>query len=247
MKIAIAQIESIPNQPASNLKKISDFCAQASGSDLIIFPELADFGYAPQLIKEIAPKTSCLAELKEIAKLNNINIISGHLSIDSSYQNTQIAISNQGILLSEYHKIHLINFPAFKEKSVFSPGTQTKTFQLNHTVIGQSICYDLRFPELYRKLRAENAEILTCSSAWPLQRKDQKMILVRARAVENQAFFVEASAVGDGLSGNSLVISPTGEVIAQGNESEELIKVEIDLNQLTDLRENFNTFGDCVF
>lgn len=250
MKIALGQIESIPNNPKHNLQAIKYLCVNAKKQDcdLIVFPELADFGYDTQAIKEVTPKIY-FEELSLIAKFAGITLITGHLTFKKdNYYNSQIVLSDQGELISKYDKIHLIDHAPFFEKSIFQPGTEVKVFSFKNVIFGQSICYDLRFPELYRSCRAQNASIFVCSSCWPYARLDQKLILARARAIENQCFFIASCASSEErkFSGNSFVISPTGEIITLASTKQELIITEIDLKLVEDLREKFNTFKDVV-
>ncbi|NQT26788.1 hypothetical protein HQ585_15640 [candidate division KSB1 bacterium] len=164
--------------------------------------------------------------------------------------NTSVFINNLGQIKSLYRKIHLfdvnIENSAIKESSRFEPGSTTVTAELNGHQMGFSICYDLRFPELYRKYAQKGVEIICVPSSFTATTgKAHWEILLRARAIENCCFILAPNQVGidgDGVEsyGNSIAINPWGKIIGQGHHSnEEIIYCELDFELLKNVRNDF--------
>jgi predicted amidohydrolase len=153
-------------------------------------------------------------------------------------RNTSVMLGRQGELLGVYRKIHLFDVElesvTLKESAVVEPGDETVVADAPWGRLGLTVCYDLRFPELYRALRGAGAEVLTVPSAFTAQTGPHHWhLLLRARAVENQAFVVAAAQVGQhgkkrASYGHALVVDPWGEVLADaGGEEEALAVAEI--------------------
>ena len=238
MKIAIAQISCSLGDPEANLSKVHDFSHRAKevGAELIVFPETTDTGYAMTVIQEHAGhwNSGFVPGLQEIAKNLSIAIVSGVSERDgSSIYNSQILVDPQGDIVARYRKTHLYAVAPVEEQSCFAPGDKFASFALGDLRFGFSICYDLRFPEVYRKLVTEQkVDAFVISSAWPFPRVEHWRVLAQARAIENQAYTIASNRVGkdDGLwfCGSSTIIDPRGVVIAAGSaDREELIHADL--------------------
>lgn len=249
MKIAAAQIACSLGDVDANIGKIRDFASRAktNGADLIAFPEMVDTGYSMSVIRKLAtPWTEgAVPALREMAKDLSIGIISGVSERDgSSIYNAQICIDAKGQIVASYRKTHLFTPAPIEEHKCFSPGNALTSFALGEGLrAGLSICYDLRFPELYRTLAIGNgANVFVISSAWPFPRVEHFRMLALARAIENQSYVIAANRVGmdDGVSfcGNSAIIDPYGVTIAAASgDREELIMGELSQDVVNSVRD----------
>lgn len=238
MKIAAAQISCVLGDLSANLAKIRAFSsrAKAAGADLIVFPEMVDTGYAMPVIQAHASPWSegAVPELKKIAKSIAIALISGVSERDGAcIYNSQVFVDASGEIVAKYRKTHLFTPVPIEEHKCFSPGNELSSLAFGGFRLGLSICYDLRFPEVYRRLAVENeANVFIISSAWPFPRVEHFRILATARAIENQSYVVSANRIGtdDGTSfcGASAIIDPYGVIIAAASsDREELIHADI--------------------
>jgi predicted amidohydrolase len=166
--------------------------------------------------------------------------------------NTSPLFDRTGELVARYRKIHLFDVellgqPRFRESATFTPGDQLVTHPTETARIGLSICYDLRFPELYRALMVAGAQIMTVPAQFQFQTgADHWEVLVRARAVENQCFVVAADqwgtygdpAKGRRSYGNSMIVDPWGRILARAeDEGDAVLTCELDLAELRRIRE----------
>jgi len=239
MKIAVAQISCSLGDPEANLLKVRDFSRRAkdvSGAELIVFPEMTDTGYSMPVIRESAKhwNSGFVAGLREIAGKLSIAIVSGVSERDgSSIYNSQVFVDSEGNISAKYRKTHLYAVAPVEEQTCLAPGDCFATFQFGGMRFGFSICYDLRFPEMYRKLVVEEkVGAFVISSAWPFPRVEHFRTLAMARAIENQAYAIASNRVGkdDDLwfCGSSAVIDPRGVVIAAASaDREELIYADL--------------------
>ncbi len=238
MKIAVAQISCSLGDPETNLLKVRDFSryANETGAELIVFPEMTDTGYSMAVIqKHAAPWTSGFVPgLQETARELSIAIVCGVSEWDgTSIYNSQVLVHANGNIAAKYRKTHLYAVAPVEEQTCFAPGNEFTTFSLSGVEFGFSICYDLRFPEMYRKLATEQkVDAFIVSSAWPFPRLEHFRVLCMARAIENQSYVIASNRVGkdDDLwfCGSSAIIDPRGVVIAAASaDREELIQAEV--------------------
>jgi len=254
MKVAVAQISCSLGDPEANLLKVRDFSERAkqADADLIVFPEMIDTGYSMPVIQANAASWTdgFASELQEIARKLSIAIVSGLSERDgASIYNSQVFVDQQGNIISKYRKTHLFAVAPIEEHKCFSPGDAFTSFAFAGLRFGFSICYDLRFPEMYRKLVIEqNANALIVSSAWPFPRVEHFRTLAMARAIENQSYVIAANRVGtdDGVSfcGTSAIIDPGGIIIASASpDREELIQAELSQELVRSIRERMDIFA----
>jgi omega-amidase len=238
MKIAVAQISCSLGDPEANLLKVRDFsrCAKEAAAELVVFPEMTDTGYSMPVIRTHANhwESGFVSKLQEIARKLSIAIVSGVSERDgSTIYNSQVLIDSQGNIAAKYRKTHLYAVAPVEEQTCFAAGDSFGSFELGGVHFGFSICYDLRFPEMYRKLATEqNVGAFLISSAWPFPRVEHFRTLAMARAIENQSYVVASNRVGkdDDLwfCGSSAVIDPRGVVIAAASaDREEVIHADI--------------------
>jgi omega-amidase len=238
MKVAVAQISCSLGDPEANLSKVRDFSRRAKdvGAELIVFPEMTDTGYSMSVIQKHAShwKTGFVPGLQQIARNVSIAIVSGVSERDGSLiYNSQVLIDARSGIAAKYRKTHLYAVAPVEEQTCFAPGDSFASFELGGLRFGFSICYDLRFPELYRKLVTEkNVDAFIISSAWPFPRVEHWCVLAQARAIENQAYVIASNRVGKDdelwFCGSSAIIDPRGVVIAAASaDREELIHADL--------------------
>ena len=254
MKVAVAQIASLLGDPEANLCKVRDFCrtAKAAGAELIVFPEMSDTGYSMPVIQKHAShwKTGFVPGLQQVAKQLSMAIVSGVSERDgSSIYNSQVLVNAKGDIVAKYRKTHLYAVAPVEEQTCFAPGNGLSSFALGDLRFGFSICYDLRFPEMYRKLVTEqDVAALLISSAWPFPRDEHFRVLAQARAIENQSYVIASNRVGtdDDLwfCGNSAIIDPRGVVIAAASaDREELIHANVSEQLVQSVRRRMDSLG----
>ena len=255
MKIAVAQISCSLGNPEANLLKVRDFSRRAkdeAGAELILFPEMTDTGYSMPVIREHAGDWSngFVPGVQEIAKRISIAIVSGVSERDgSSIHNSQVLVDSRGKIAAKYRKTHLYAVAPVEEQTCFATGNTFATFALVDLRFGFSICYDLRFPEMYRKLAVEEkVGAFLISSAWPFPRDEHWRVLITARAIENQSYVIASNRVGkdDDLwfCGGSAIVDPRGVVIAAASaDREELIHAELSEELVLSVRSRVQSFA----
>ncbi len=254
MKVAVAQIACSLGDPEANLSKVRDFSRRAKdlSAELIVFPEMTDTGYSMLVIQAHANhwNSGFVAGLQEIARTVPIAIVSGVSEREgSSIYNSQVLVDAEGKIRAKYRKTHLYAVAPVEEQTCFVPGDAFASFALGHLRFGFSICYDLRFPEMYRKLVTEqNVGAFLVSSAWPFPRDEHFRVLVQARAIENQSYVIASNRVGkdDDLwfCGSSAIIDPRGVVIAAASaDREELIQAELSEEFILSVRSRVESFA----
>jgi len=254
MKVAVAQISCSLGDPETNLSKVRDFSQRAkeAGAELVVFPEMTDTGYSMPVIQKHANhwKTGFVASLQQIANELSLAIVSGVSERDGdSIYNSQVLVDAKGNIVTKYRKTHLYAVAPVGEQTCFAPGNTFESFALGNLRFGFSICYDLRFPELYRKLVTEkNVDAYTISSAWPFPRVEHWCVLAQARAIENQSYMIASNRVGKDdelwFCGNSAIIDPRGIVIAAASpDREELIHADVSQELVQSVRRRMQSLG----
>ncbi len=160
--------------------------------------------------------------------------------------NTCAVFAPDGSLVHCYDKAHLIGL--MKEPDHLTAGDSSEPFQLDDVTCGAIICYDLRFPELARRLAVRGARIIFAPAQWPAARIDHWQTLLRARAIENQCFVVGCNRLGssgdDVFVGRSMIIGPMGQTLGCGDEECNVLTVRLDLSQVEEARELLACFSD---
>ncbi len=255
LTISLAQIDVQIGKPEHNLNLVCDWTAEAArrGSDLVVFPELWDTGYALDRADELgtAIHTGRFAKLMQLAQDHQIHIVGSMLEIASSGAfNTAAWFGPGGQVLGIYRKLHL--FRLMQEERYLSPGDAPLCLGLPWGKTGVAICYDLRFPELFRRYALSGAMMTIIPAQWPHPRMSHWQILLRARAIENQMIIVACNRVGEekGLKGKvkfggrSVILDAWGEPIVEGGESETLLTATVDLATVSSARRKIPVFDD---
>lgn len=255
-KIAAAQITVGLDKP-DNLCKISALAALAArqGAKLVVFPEAAMYNYgtgAHPLVPHAEPLDGPFVKaLGRIAKENDIFIAAGMFESIPGEQyvfNTVVVIDSSGAMIGYYRKIHLYDAFGWKESDRFKAGDGSiLTFQCADTKFGVMTCYDLRFPELARRLAASGTQAIIVPAAWvtgPLKETHLE-ILIRARAIENNLYVAAAVQMGPTFSGESKIVDPMGVVVAGRGEDEGLIAAELSAERVASVRDKSPTLHNC--
>lgn len=225
--------------------------AKAAGADWLVFPEMSDTGYVMSAVRECAtPWTEgAVPKLRATAKRLSLGLICGVSErADDCIFNSQVVIDASSEIIGKYRKTHLFSPDPIAEHKCFAAGTKTSSVAVADLRIGLSICYDLRFPEVYRALAIDHgAGVLVISSAWPFPRVEHLRTLATARAIENQSYVILANRVGtdDGVAfcGSSAIIDPSGVVTAAASaDREELIVADVSRAVVQTVRERMPVF-----
>jgi predicted amidohydrolase len=251
-KISLGQMDVKFGDPAANFATVTRMTEEAKrhGSDAVLFPELWSTGY--DLVRASCYASSLtsglFADLSALARRMGIHLLGSTLSLlgENKFGNTLTVFAPDGNLLADYSKLHL--FRLMDEHLHLTAGDKPVLVDLPFGRAGLAICYDLRFPELFRGYALAGAEMVFLPSEWPHPRLSHWQTLARARAIENQVFMVAVNRVGRDLHnkffGHSLVVDPWGEVLAEAGEGEELITVEVDPAKVEEARRNIPILQD---
>ncbi|MCX7816934.1 MAG: carbon-nitrogen family hydrolase [Syntrophales bacterium] len=248
LTIALVQMDVISGSPSANLSKAEEYVRKASekGVQLICFPELWTTGFDWESLKDLVDTHQKMVDrIGELAKQNNIWIGGSLLSRHESggMTNTFYLFDNRGKTAGVYHKVHL--FPLAGEDKYLTPGNKLVTAHSPWGKIGLAVCYDLRFPEMFRIYALSGAKLCLIPAAFPHPRLEHWQILLRARAIENQMYVVGVNQVGTktlgGVKatffGHSAIIDPFGETVFESrDEFETFITTTIDLNKVDEIR-----------
>ena len=241
MKISIVQFKSELGAIDKNFSTAARLIEAAGNSDVILLPELWSTGYYPVPVEKFADKDGISTKnfLCAAAEKFSVNIIGGSVIVSSGGKifNRCLVANRRGEICAAYDKTHLFSFA--KENEVFSAGDKISVVELDGVKCGLAICYDLRFPEFFRKIALAGAEIIFIPAAWSLKRLVPRQILTKARAIENQIFIVFANS-----SGKSEIINPSGEVLAESGRDEEILTAEINLAERAEVIAAMNLLAD---
>jgi omega-amidase len=242
VRICSAQVTSIWEEPEKTLDKAGPLIrhAAASGASLICFPEQFATGWDPlprRNIQEI--NGSIVAALRGYAEEYGIAILGSFREAnDPLPKNTAVVIGSDGRILSIYSKMHL--FSAGREHEGNCPGTDLGIFTLDQLTCGIAICYDLRFPELFRLYAKSGVHAVLVPSAWPDIRIRHWELFIQARALENQMYIVGVNTTGqtpvETYAGDSMTADPQGTVISRADDAEQLLFSDLDPAVVADTR-----------
>jgi predicted amidohydrolase len=229
-----------------------------AGSDLILLPELWSIGWWSfdayrENSEDLHGQT--VSRIGEKARAINAYILAGSIverENDSLY-NTAVLLDPKGQIVARYRKIHLSSTgDGARESQLMKRGEEIVVAKTDLGVIGLSICYDLDFPELYRKMAVNHGvEIFLLPSAWRISKLDNWRELCHARACENQCFLISCDSAGinrgNQYLGHSAIVGPWGVSIASAGIYESVVKGEIDISQIYEVRESLPLFKDRFF
>jgi deaminated glutathione amidase len=253
MKIALVQFNAGPDKK-DNLRRALSFVkkAVAARAKWVLLPEVVNYRgdlTDPRNFKDVAEKIpgETTGLFAEVARRAKVHILIGsmieHAALTSKAFNTSVLIDERGEIAAAYRKIHLFDAKIAKtalcESRVFVAGRKPVFSRVRGFRVGLSVCYDLRFPELYQHYRDMGADVLTVPAAFTaFTGQAHWEVLLRARAIENQCYVLAPNQVGQDwrgvvTHGHSMVVSPWGKVLARGSaDKEEIVYADIDLEEI---------------
>ena len=252
LTISLGQMDVKLGNPAENWRTVQQMTAEASrrGSDLVVFPELWSTGYDLENAANYATRTDAglFAQVAALAQKHQIAILGSCLSLlgEGQFGNTAVYFDKYGRSLGEYSKLHL--FRLMQEEQFLTAGEKPTLVETEWGKAGLTICYDLRFPELFRQYALGGAQLVFVPAEWPHPRLAHWRTLLRARAIENQMFVVACNRVGRSKEtdffGHSCILDPWGEIVLELGEGEMLGTAVIDIAQVEQVRAKIPVFAD---
>ncbi|MBI4350783.1 MAG: carbon-nitrogen family hydrolase [Elusimicrobia bacterium] len=246
MKLAVCQYDMKWEDKEANKKKIEDllaYCKCAKEIDWLVFSEMTLSGFTMDTsVSELTDEDR--AFFSGLAAENNINISFG--GVEKGYNNL-ITLDRKGNRINTYSKIHLYAFGS--EDKHYNPGSKQELFELEGLRVMPAVCFDLRFPYLFWN-QAPKVDVYVVIAAWPMRRAENWMTLLRARAVENQAYCIGVDRVGlEGkleYSGNSMCYDPLGKAVLDAGTAEGIFISDIPLDRtlVSQTRERFPFLGE---
>ena len=252
MKVALVSLNQSWENKAENKQKVGETLAliaeHCTNTDLVVYPEMTLTGFTmeSQKVKEDELSSETITFFKEQAKKYKVSIAFGVvLSKGEKATNNLVVVSEQGVLAT-YAKIHPFSYAG--ENDYYQAGDELKKVTIGRATIGLTICYDLRFPELYQAYSKDCSVILNIAN-WPERRVPHWWALIKARAIENQVFMVGVNRIGkDGKRllyvTSSHIVSPYGEMLKGTSLSEEVTLYELNLEEVTQYRAEFPVKND---
>ncbi len=258
--VSLIQLSST-DDPVANLPVTEAFIreAAAGGARLIVTPEVTNM-----VSMSRARQNECLrnenddgtlSHLRKVAEELNIWLLIGSLAVkgapDGRFSNRSFLIGSDGAVIARYDKIHMFDAiptadETYRESNGYRPGTRAGVVETPLARIGMTICYDMRFPDLYLRLARAGAQVLTAPSAFTRPTGAAHWeVLLRARAIETGCFVLAPAQCGVHAAtqgperktwGHSLIVSPWGEVIADGGDEPGVVSAILDLDEIASAR-----------
>lgn len=260
MKVSLIQMNSISDK-AANLKAAMQLVERAVAEeqpDWICLPECFDFLGGDRAAKlaaaEPLPGGPAYRAMRDLAARHGVYIHAGSIlekiAGEDRMHNTTVVFDRCGNEIARYRKIHMFDITApdgteYRESAAFAPGATVVTYPCEDFIVGCSVCYDIRFPDLYQALVARGAEMIALPAAFTAQTgKDHWEVLCRARAIETQAYFCAAAQTGAHVVGketrqtygHSLVVDPWGHVTAKASDGVGIVTTRIERDRVHKVR-----------
>jgi len=254
IRVASIQMSMDDGGKAANLQRAAALIDEVDGADLILLPEIWNVGYfafEDYRTESESLSGTTVSMLREKAAAKGCFLFGGSIveEEDGDYYNTSVLIDRNGGIAGTYRKIHLFGYQS-EEARLLTRGTTPTVVDTELGRFGLSTCYDLRFPELYRQMAVMGAEVFLVASAWPYPRLEAWLMFNRIRALENQIFLVSSNCTGSNrgkaFAGHSTVADPWGTPLAAGGDGECIVRAELDVGKIPDIRTVFSAFNDRV-
>jgi len=251
MKIYCCQLDIAWERKEENFQRVRAMLGKrnfAPGS-LVVLPEMFATGFTMNAAAVAEGENGPTGRfLREVAREKGVYILGGLVRASGGKMlNEAVCIAPSGRRVARYDKVHL--FSPGNESRHYAPGAELALFRWGRVRVGMFICYDLRFPEVFRMAAQRGAEVLLVIANWPGKRHAHWTALLRARAIENQAYCIGVNRCGSDpqtdYHGGSMVINPWGETVCEAGPDEELLSAEVDLAALKRIRKNFPVLRDA--
>jgi predicted amidohydrolase len=232
MRVALVETDTAWEDPAENRRRFLDALPVA---DLAVFPELTFSGFT----MEPRPDPDAEEFLTRTAARRGIGLVAGY--VGEGPRNVAVAVSARGRVLARYAKLHPFRYAG--EHEHYRAGDELPVFDLGGFAAALLVCYDLRFPEAFREAALRGAQLFLVIANWPAPRIDHWRALLRARAIENQAYVVGVNRVGEDPNvsyvSSSLAVDPGGSILLEGPGA-----VDLDVQRVTAVRAEFPFLRD---
>jgi deaminated glutathione amidase len=253
LRVACVQINASGSK-ADNLERMEPLVARAAatGADLVLLPEKWNGLGTHEILRDVAESLEggeTVDAMSRWARTHGITLVGGSIAERregrEKLSNTCVVFDPQGEIAAVYRKIHMFDVEVggvvYRESESEEPGDRPLACEVEGWRLGLTVCYDLRFPELYRILAVEGAELVTVPAAFTLYTgKDHWELLLRARAVENQCYVVAANqwgvVEGKASYGRSSIVDPWGVVLAQAPDEDGIVSAELDREHMERIR-----------
>jgi len=256
--ILALQMESVIADIGKNVEKIESMLEKAlskNSADFVILPEVWTCGwYCPGFAycNEKLETAKSVNMLKKIAKKYSVNILGGSIieqKEDGTLRNSCPVINRSGELVCTYEKNHLFSYYGDNEGEYITKGNNPVMVTLDGINIGLTICYDIRFPEIYRAYRKAGADLLVNMAAWGYKKKIPWDSMTTSRAVENQTYFVALTQTGNLKNGeknlgHSMILDYKGDIIDEIDTEEGFIRATIDMEEMYSFRNKCRVLDD---
>lgn len=257
-RVALIQVDvSDSESPEVRVKRVLDLVRDQKGKcDFVVLPELWNVGaFNNEALRPYAePRDGALVTaMCDVARETGLWLHGGsfvELHNGDKLSNTSLLIRPDGTVATFYRKIHLFGFDT-GEAIMLDRGNDI--IVEDATPVGRAgiaTCYDLRFPELFRAQCADGAQSFVLCSGWPIPRINHWRVLIQARAIENQAWFIACNEVGQNgdytLGGHSMIVNPKGDIVVEAGTDEEIIYADIDVDLADQWRKDFPILRDRV-
>jgi omega-amidase len=251
LSISLAQMNIIMGDVTRNTTTMQKMVVEASrrGSHMVLLPELWSTGYDWSGYREQAEtlNTGMFSTISGLAQKSKISVFGSIFEKRGNQVSNGAAFyASNGRLMGVYRKIHL--FKLFDEDRYLQAGNAPLTLDLPWGATSVAVCYDLRFPELFRRYADQGAKLVLIVAEWPLARIDHWRMLIQARAIENQCFVAAVNAAGPTgdvvFGGHSMIVDPWGKIVAEAGEDPMLLTADIELDRVTEVRNQIPVMDD---
>lgn len=255
MRVSLIQLAHRDEHKDLRIAAVLKAIEQAGPCDLLMLPELWPCGaFGFPRFKEVAEPISgpIIQALQGHARSLGCHLFGGSIieQENGNLHNTSVLIGPSGEILSRYRKIHLFSYES-AERDLLKPGCEVAVCDTAWGRFGLATCYDLRFPELFRRMVDQGAEVFLIAAGWPGVRLSAWRLFNQARAAENLAYVLACNSCGHQgdftYAGHSLVANPKGDIVAEAGEKEEILRVKVDLSLVHQLRREFPALDHRVY
>lgn len=251
MRAVAVQLDIVWENKQANFRKVRELLerAQVEPESLIVLPELFATGFSMNvdaICEGVTKETEQF--LQELAEQYQSCVIGGLATKapDGRGRNEAVVYDPSGTEIARYGKLHPFSYAG--ETKYYIPGERPVTFPWNGFTVAPFICYDLRFPEVFRHAIQLQADLLVVIACWPQAREQHWIALLQARAIENQAYVIGLNRCGNDptltYSGRSRIVDPRGNVLADAESAEGTISAELDRDALAVYRREFPALSD---
>lgn len=251
MKIGLIQYNPEWEDKKKNQEKLNRLLSQTKREEnILVFPEMTLTGFTMNASSFAEPLNGkSFKYFASVAEKNNADVFAGLIEEHGSqFYNSLLHINSKGQLKSVYRKIHPFSYSM--EDKHYLKGTETKVTNIDDLKIGLSICYDLRFPELYRFYGKARTELIIVIANWPVTRIEHWRTLLKARAIENQCYVVGVNRVGADpkliYNGYSSLFDPMGNEMISSFDTETILTADVNIDYVKEVRNKLPFLNDIT-